>query len=202
MTWNERFLHLFDRCAALYQNGNHDFETYYPPEDRSFLNSIGYKPREFFDFVEDFCEDGAPSAASGPLKAPTGLRQIHRRAPGMLMRRLVNQGPHHLILVIEIARRMAARLLAGWVAKRRGRTRSATARSATRSASTPATAATPASSTSPTACSNAGSRTIPHSPASARWCSTNSTNAGSPWMSRSAAASTSRTPPAPTCGWS
>ena len=27
--------------------------SYYTPEDLTFLSSIGYKPRELFDFVED-----------------------------------------------------------------------------------------------------------------------------------------------------
>jgi hypothetical protein len=69
MTWNDTFLALFDRCTSLYQNGNHHFETYYSPEDLAFLASIGYKKREFFDFVEDFCEDGAPSPSTALLIA-------------------------------------------------------------------------------------------------------------------------------------
>lgn len=69
MTWNEQFLHLFDRCVAFYQKGNHDFATYYTAEDHAFLDSIGYKSREFFDFVEDFCEDGTPSPSTALLIA-------------------------------------------------------------------------------------------------------------------------------------
>ena len=69
MTWNDTFLSLFDRCASLYQKGNHDFETYYSPDDLAFLASIGYKKREFFDFVEDFCEDGTPSPSTALLIA-------------------------------------------------------------------------------------------------------------------------------------
>jgi hypothetical protein len=69
MTWNEQFLHLFDRCVAFYQNGNHDFETYYSAENHEFLLSIGCKPREFFDFVEDFCEEGIPSPSTALLVA-------------------------------------------------------------------------------------------------------------------------------------
>ena len=69
MHWNETFLELYDRCVALYEGGNKDFETYYSPEDLVFLSTIGYKPREFFDFVEDFCEDGAPPASTALLVA-------------------------------------------------------------------------------------------------------------------------------------
>ncbi len=69
MTWNDRFLALFDRCVATYRGGNTDFGTYYSPEDLAFLSSFGYKPREFFDFVEDFCEEGEPSASDALLIA-------------------------------------------------------------------------------------------------------------------------------------
>ncbi len=69
MTWNDTFLTLFDRCVAAYRSGNHDFETYYQPMDLAFLAEIGCKTREFFDFVEDFCEDGEPSASTALLIA-------------------------------------------------------------------------------------------------------------------------------------
>lgn len=69
MTWNDQFLALFDRCVATYQSGNTDFETYYTPDDLAFLASIGYKKREFFDFVEDFCEESVPSASTALLIA-------------------------------------------------------------------------------------------------------------------------------------
>lgn len=69
MTWNDRFLVLFDRCVATYRSGNRDFETYYTPADRLFLAEIGHQTREFFDFVEDFCDDGEPSASTALLIA-------------------------------------------------------------------------------------------------------------------------------------
>jgi len=77
MHWNDTFLTLFDRCVAIYQGGNHDFETYYQASDLAFLISIGHKPREFFDFVEDFCEDGKPSAATALIIAT--VRRDHFR---------------------------------------------------------------------------------------------------------------------------
>jgi len=69
MTWNDRFLVLFDRCTSAYQKGDQDFEGYYSPDDLAFLGSIGYKPREFFDFVEDFCEEDEPSLSTALLIA-------------------------------------------------------------------------------------------------------------------------------------
>jgi hypothetical protein len=69
MTWNDTFLALFDRCTAAYQAGDKDFNHYYSPQDLEFLASIGHQPREFFDFVEDFCEEKSPSVSSALLIA-------------------------------------------------------------------------------------------------------------------------------------
>ena len=69
MTWNDQFLSLFERCLAKYQNGDKDFTGYYNKEELTFLNSIGYKPREFFDFVEDFGDQGDPTLSTAVLVA-------------------------------------------------------------------------------------------------------------------------------------
>lgn len=69
MAWNDRFLELFDRCVELYRAGNTDYTIYYSAEELQFLESIGYKPREFFDFIEDFCDEGSPSASTALLIA-------------------------------------------------------------------------------------------------------------------------------------
>lgn len=69
MTWNDTFLALFARCVAAYQAGDENFEKYYEPADLEFLASIGCQPREFFDFVEDFCVEGAPSISDSLLVA-------------------------------------------------------------------------------------------------------------------------------------
>ncbi len=69
MHWNDTFLALFDRCVAAYRAGNQDFESHYGSEDLAFLAGIGCRTREFFDFVEDFCEDSAPSPATALLIA-------------------------------------------------------------------------------------------------------------------------------------
>ena len=67
--WNDTFLQLFKRCVATYQTGQRDLANYYAPADLTFLAGIGCKTREFFDFVEDFCEDGQPSASTALLVA-------------------------------------------------------------------------------------------------------------------------------------
>lgn len=69
MSWNDTFLALFNRCLVLYQDGNKEFETYYSEEDLAFLRSIGYRKREFFDFVEDYADAGDPSPSTAVLIA-------------------------------------------------------------------------------------------------------------------------------------
>lgn len=59
--WDQSFLDLFDRCVTRYRRGDTDFSSYYGKDDLAFLRGIGYKPRELFDFVEDFVDDGTPS---------------------------------------------------------------------------------------------------------------------------------------------
>ena len=69
MTWNDQFLTLFDRCLEAYRGGNKDFTSYYSADDLSFLSSIGYKPRELFDFIEDLADERTPSRSTALLIA-------------------------------------------------------------------------------------------------------------------------------------
>ena len=69
MIWNDYFLTLFDSCCASYRGGVRQLEKFYTGEDRAFLATIGYQTREFFDFVEDYCETGDPSASTALLVA-------------------------------------------------------------------------------------------------------------------------------------
>jgi len=65
----KQFLTLFRRCVESYRGGNSDFDSYYRPEDLEFLSSIGYKPRELFDFVEDLVDEDHPSESTALLIA-------------------------------------------------------------------------------------------------------------------------------------
>ncbi|MFT6794422.1 MAG: hypothetical protein ACJAR1_002431, partial [Rubritalea sp.] len=69
MTWNDQFLDLFRSCLDEFNNGNTDFNSYYTKENLRFLSSIGYKPRELFDFVEDLGDEGVPSESTALLLA-------------------------------------------------------------------------------------------------------------------------------------
>lgn len=68
-TWNEQFYELFDRCVAHYEGGDSDYTGYYTREDLKFLESIGYQQREFFDFVEDYVDQGVPVVSTALLIA-------------------------------------------------------------------------------------------------------------------------------------
>lgn len=77
MTWNDTFLELFERCCEQYRGGNTDFATYYNDGDLEFLASIGYAEREFFDFVEDYCDGGEPTPTTALLIAAARRDYFH-----------------------------------------------------------------------------------------------------------------------------
>ncbi len=69
--WDSYFVELFDSCVDEYDEGNHDFEAWFSDEDQDFLKSIGYREREFFDFIEDNVTSGGedPTAIAALLIA-------------------------------------------------------------------------------------------------------------------------------------
>ncbi len=69
MTWNDTFCALFERCVFAYKQGDFSYETGYSADELEFLASIGYKKREFFDFIEDFVDEGVPSMSTALLVA-------------------------------------------------------------------------------------------------------------------------------------
>lgn len=77
MNWNDHFLLLFDRCVKRYKNGEKHYPSYYDDEDLALLSGIGYRQREFFDFVEDFCDEGAPSPSDALLVASVRRDYFH-----------------------------------------------------------------------------------------------------------------------------
>ncbi len=68
-SWPTTFRELFDRCVEKYRAGNTDFTSYYSADDLTFLDSIGYQQREFFDFVEDYCDESVPTPEDAVLIA-------------------------------------------------------------------------------------------------------------------------------------
>jgi hypothetical protein len=67
--WDRNFSDLFERCAARYRGGDDDFNGYYTLADRAFLAAIGCKPRELFDFVEDWIDGGEPAPTTALMVA-------------------------------------------------------------------------------------------------------------------------------------
>ncbi len=69
-TWQTTFRALFDRCVQFHNGGNANHATWFGAEDKAFLQSIGYREQEFFDFVDDHCRYGGdPSAETALLVA-------------------------------------------------------------------------------------------------------------------------------------
>lgn len=69
MPWDQRFLDLFARSSARYDSGDRDWGNYYDAGGLALLSSIGYRQREFFDFVEDFGDTGDPPPSTSLLVA-------------------------------------------------------------------------------------------------------------------------------------
>lgn len=69
MSWDEEFMVLFESCARRYRGGDTDFANYYTKGELAFLAGIGCKPREFFDFIEDYCDEGLPLPTTTLLMA-------------------------------------------------------------------------------------------------------------------------------------
>jgi hypothetical protein len=51
--WAAYFGEMFVDCCEAYEDGNKNYDEWFEPEGLAFLKSIGAKPREIFDFVED-----------------------------------------------------------------------------------------------------------------------------------------------------
>jgi hypothetical protein len=72
-TWQTDFLALFDRCVAQHRSGDESWENYFTADDVAFLRSIGCKPRELFDYVEDHVNYGQPDP--GTILDIAGVRR-------------------------------------------------------------------------------------------------------------------------------
>jgi hypothetical protein len=74
-TWDTTFTELFDRCLERYRSGDEDFEKYYSDADLAFLDAIGYKKRELFDFVEDHADSGGTEPSLGTTLLVASVRR-------------------------------------------------------------------------------------------------------------------------------
>ena len=72
--WSDEFMALFQRCLEQFRRGNTNYTSYYSEEDLTLLRSIGCKPRELFDFIEDHGSD--LSAATALLVAAAERKTV------------------------------------------------------------------------------------------------------------------------------
>ena len=58
--WTTGLRAIYDKAVRLYRGGQRDDVTYFSPEETFFLASIGLKPINVYDYVEDFVSSGEP----------------------------------------------------------------------------------------------------------------------------------------------
>jgi hypothetical protein len=58
--WEGQFKDIYDQGVEKYQSGDRDVNSFFTDKDVAFLASIGCKPQELFDFIEDHCNYGEP----------------------------------------------------------------------------------------------------------------------------------------------
>ncbi len=88
--WDSTFTDLFHRCVERYRGGDTEYEGYYSDEDMAFLRSIGYKPREFFDFVEDYADGGDPSPSTAVMIASVRRDYLRHVMSGVPSREVID----------------------------------------------------------------------------------------------------------------
>jgi len=89
-SWDSTFSALFDRCLARYRSGDTAYAGYFGAEDLAFLDSIGYQPREFFDFVEDLAEFNEPSLTTAVMVASARRDYFHEIMKGRKSDRVID----------------------------------------------------------------------------------------------------------------
>lgn len=67
--WNDQFMSLYVEAVSRFQSGLTRWQDMFTPDELQFLASFGYKPREMFDYVEDFAQEGVPSPTTALLIA-------------------------------------------------------------------------------------------------------------------------------------
>ena len=68
-SWEKDYLTIFNGSIEKYQSGDRDLDKFFLDKELKYINSIGYKPREFFEVVEDYRHGGAPSIERAILMA-------------------------------------------------------------------------------------------------------------------------------------
>lgn len=69
MMWNDTFNDVFRDAVARYHEGHRNPDTFFTEKEFLFLNSIGYKPVDLYDYIEDYANGGLPSPTTTLLIA-------------------------------------------------------------------------------------------------------------------------------------
>lgn len=88
--WDTTFTDLYHRCVDRYRAGDSNYEGYYSEDDLSFLSSIGYQAREFFDFVEDYADGGEPSPSTAVMIASVRRDYLRHVMHGEISSRILD----------------------------------------------------------------------------------------------------------------
>ncbi len=90
--WEQTYLDLFSRCLERFRAGEQDIAAYYDAPDRKLLDFIGYQPREFFDFVEDYADSGDPTPTTAVMIASARRDYFHVVQDGRRSGRILDPG--------------------------------------------------------------------------------------------------------------
>jgi Domain of unknown function (DUF5069) len=58
--WTRNLRAVYDKATSLYRDGKRDDATYFSDDEKDFLASIGLRPINVYDYVEDFVTSGEP----------------------------------------------------------------------------------------------------------------------------------------------
>lgn len=61
MMWNDVFNDVFRDSVTRYHQGHRNVDTFFTEKEYLFLSSIGYKPVDLYDYVEDYANNGEPT---------------------------------------------------------------------------------------------------------------------------------------------
>lgn len=59
--WNDVLTDIFREAVARYHEGHRNVDTFFTEKEYMFLASIGHKPVDLYDYIEDYANEGVPT---------------------------------------------------------------------------------------------------------------------------------------------
>lgn len=84
LRWENQFKAVYDRGVERYQSGHRDVDSFFWEEDVAFIASIGCKPQELFDYIEDRCNYGEPDYGTALKVAAIRERYLREVQHGVI----------------------------------------------------------------------------------------------------------------------